>query len=218
MTRSPMLYARTAGALYLVTHVTAVGAAAAYTAPGTVRLGVALEFLLAVGCLGTGLLLWRLLQRHGPVRAAAFGTMRAVEAAVILAASVPMLALAVGASWGTPLGDALTQVHAAGFLIGQGLIISINTLVLGWLLLDARVVPRALAVLGLVGGGVVLTGNALQLFGLIPLAGAIAGITAVPIFAFEIWFALHLLIRGLHSAAGPDAPAAAERMSPATSA
>lgn len=57
-------YARTTGALYLVTHVTSVGAVAAYGA-GALTLGVALEFLLALGCLGTGILLWLLLRASG---------------------------------------------------------------------------------------------------------------------------------------------------------
>ena len=190
-------YSRVTGALYLLTHVTAVAAVAAYANVDTVRLGVALEFLLALGCLGTGVLLWHLLRAHGPVRAASFAALRVLEAAVIGAATLPMLAVALTDSFGEPLGDALVEVHRAGFLIGQGMIISVNTVILGWLLLDARAVPRSLAILGLAGGVIVLVGNGLQLFGAIDLGGAIAGLTAVPIFTFEIWFAFTLLIRGL---------------------
>jgi len=138
-------YSRVTGALYLLTHVTAVAAVAAYANVDTVRLGVALEFLLALGCLGTGVLLWHLLRAHGPVRAASFAALRVLEAAVIGAATLPMLAVALTDSFGEPLGDALVEVHRAGFLIGQGMIISVNTVILGWLLLDARAVPRSLA-------------------------------------------------------------------------
>ena len=94
--------------------------------------------------------------------------------------------------------------------MGQGLVISINTLILAWLLLDAAVVPRALAVLGLAGGALVLASNLAQLFGLIPLNGAIAGVCAVPIFAFEIWFAVYLIAKGLKP--GVTAPTAAQRV------
>ena len=86
MPTTPLTYARTAGALYLVTHVTSIAAVAAYGA-GAIALGVALEFTLALGCLGTGILLWVLLHGAGPARAATFATLRAVEAAVILAES-----------------------------------------------------------------------------------------------------------------------------------
>lgn len=205
MQKQIMRYSLATGALYLLTHVTSVTAVFAYGSAGGIRPGVALEFLLALGCLGTGVLLWHLLRPYGPVRAASFGALRLLEAAVIGAATLPMLTIALTDGFGTPLGDTLTEVHQAGFLIGQGMIISINTLILGWLLFDARVVPRALAVLGLAGGAIVLVGNVLQLFGAIEMGGTIAGITAVPIFAFEIWFAFYLLIRGLRV----SAPAAA---------
>ena len=206
-------HARLTGVLYLVTHVTAVTAVIAYAHADGVRLGVALEFVLALGCLGTGVLLWHLLRPYGPVRAASFGALRLLEAAVIVAATLPMLAIALTGSFGQPLGDALVEVHRAGFLIGQGMIISVNTIILAWLLLDARLVPRALAMLGLAGGVIVLVGNGLQLFGAIAMGGAIAGLTAVPIFGFEIWFALYLLIRGLRrtESASPGRTATATR-------
>lgn len=190
MTRSPAVYARTAGALYLVTHVTSVTAVVAYGA-GALRVGVLLEYVLALGCVGTGILLALLLRAYGPARALTFAMLRAVEASVILAGTLPMLAQALGGTSDARLDDA----HTASFLIGQGLVISVNTIVLGWLLFDARVVPRPLAVLGLAGGALVLASNLCQLLDVIPLNGTVAGICAVPVFAFEIWLALHLLVR-----------------------
>lgn len=195
MSRSPRLLARVAGVLYLVTHVTSVTAVAAYSA-GALTLGVALELALAIGCLGTGVVLLALLRRHGEVRAMTFAGLRTVEAAVIIAGALPMLALAWLGDAGTANAEALTQLHAAAFLLGQGLVISVNTLVLASLLLDARVVPRALALLGLAGGAIVLASNLAQLFGAIPLNGAVAGLCALPIFAFELWFAGLLIFKG----------------------
>lgn len=190
MNRSPRTYARAAGILYLTTHVTSVTAVVAYGA-GLIALGVLLEFLLAIGCLGTGILLWILLQGRGPARAATFALLRAVEAAVILAGTLPMLALTLG-------GPASAEtLHTASFLVGQGLVISVNTIVLGWLLIDSRAVPRALRVLGVAGGVIVLASNLAQLFGVIPLNGTIAGLCAAPVFVFEIWFAIHLIARGV---------------------
>lgn len=212
MTRSPRTYARTAGALYLLTHVTSVTAVAAYAA-GAFALGVALELVLAAGCLGTGILLWVLLRDVGRVRSAAFAGLRALEAAVIAAGTLPMLVLLWTAPR-APLDETLLALHAAAFLVGQGLVISVNTIILGWLLLDARVVPRALAVLGMLGGAVVLASNAAQLFGVIPQGGTVAGLCAVPVFVFEIWFALHLIAVGLRARVVPP-PAPARAASPA---
>ncbi|MBF9334817.1 DUF4386 domain-containing protein [Microbacterium lacticum] len=199
--------ARTAGALYLVTHVTSVTAVIAYGA-GALTLGVTLEFVLALGCLGTGILLWVLLGAAGPARAATFAGLRAVEAAVILAGTLPMVALTLTAPGGEAT-TALVAVHTAAFLVGQGLVIGVNTIVLGSLLLSSRAVPGALAVLGIGGGALVLTSDVAQLFGLIPLNGAVAGVCALPIFAFEIWLALYLIVRGTrmqgHPATSPAA-------------
>jgi len=188
-------YARTAGILYLVTHVTSITAVTAYAGDAT-AIGVALELILAGGCLGTGILLWLLLRSAGPARALTFAGLRSLEAAVIAAGTLPMLAL-LWATAPAPIEQSLLSLHTAAFLVGQGLIISVNTVVLGWLLLTADVVPRALAVLVMVGGTLVLASNSAQLFGLIPQGGAIAGLCAVPVFVFEIWFAIHLIAAGL---------------------
>lgn len=181
-----------AGILYLVTHVTSVLAVPAY-AQGWIRAGVTLEFALAVGCAGTGVLLWRLLREYGPTRALTFAVLRAVEAAVILAGTLPMLASAGPSAPGFAAAPAVA-LHTAAFLIGQGLVIGVNTVVLGWLLWDARTLPRTLAGLGVAGGALVLGSDLAQLWGVIPLNGVVAGIAAVPIFAFEIWLAVLLII------------------------
>ena len=206
MTPRARTYARTAGILYLVTHVTSVTAVAAYAGDSR-ALGVALELLLAAGCLGTGILLWLLLRHIGPARAATFAALRALEAAVIATGTLPMLALMWTAA-SAPMTDAFVALHTAAFLVGQGLVISVNTVILGWLLLDARVVPRALAVLGMIGGALVLVSNTAQLFGLIPQGGTVAGLCAVPIFVFEIWFAIHLIAVGLRPRNVAPAPVA----------
>ena len=124
---------------------------------------------------------------------------------MILAGTLPMVARTL-APLSAEATSALTAVHTASFLVGQGLVIGVNTIVLGSLLLSSGAVPRALAILGMVGGALVLTSDLAQLFGLIPLNGTIAGICALPIFAFEIWLAVYLIVRGLR---GTHPPASA---------
>ncbi|MGC4174876.1 DUF4386 domain-containing protein [Demequina sp.] len=199
-----------AGLLYLITHVTSVGAVVAYgsalddpTASSATRLalGAALEFALALACLGTGVVLLPLLRRGAPVAATAFAAMRTMEAAVIAAGIIPVLTVmwlvknqsdAVAG-----LGDGLAAAHDAAFLVGQGLIISINTFVLAFAQWKSAIVPVGIPVLGALGAALVLSSNLMQLFGAIPLSGAVAGALALPIFAFEIWFALYLVFKGV---------------------
>lgn len=197
-----------AGLLYFSTHLTSVGAVIAYGAvhdETRVLIGVSLEVLLALGVLGTGVVLLPLLARSSPILANAFSAMRTLEAAVITVGVLPMLVL-LGVRDGPPIGRMLLATHEAAFLVGQGLIISVNTLVIGALLVRTGVVPRWIGVLGLVGGALVLTGNALQLFGILDRGDAIAGIFALPVFAFEISFATYLVARGLREPADVTRP------------
>lgn len=216
MATLPRSQARLAGVLYLVTHVTSVLAVFAYgdaTNHLWVRLGVLLEFVLALGCLGTGVLLCWLLHGLGPVRALTFALLRTLEAAVIVAGTLPMLAIV----WAGAPSRLLIDLHAASFLLGQGLVIGVNTLVLASLLLTSRFVVRPLAVLGLAGGALVLASDVAQLLGLVPLNGALAGALAVPIFAFEIWLAVTLLIaRRPGTTPAPGASPSSRTCSPPT--
>lgn len=191
---TPRIHARAAGLLYLLTHVTSILAVVAYGA-GQAAVGVTLELALAIGCVGTGVLVFVLLREVGPARATTFMALRGVEGAVILAGAMAMLA----GSWVTDAAaaPALTQLHAASFLIGQGLVIGINTIVLGSLLWSSRAVPRWIATLAVAGGAIVLSSDLAQLFGVIPMNGTIAAICAVPIFAFELSFAITLIVRGV---------------------
>lgn len=200
----PRQHTRAAGILYLVTHVTSVVAVVAYGA-GLVPAGVTLEFGLAIGCAGTGVLLWHVLRGFGPARAATFAILRAVEAAVIVAGALPMLAMMWAHASSGASAELLTAMHTASFLLGQGLVISVNTIVLGWLLWDSRAVPRSLAALGAGGGLLVFVSDMCQLWSVIPLNGPAAGAAALPVFAFELWLAIHLIARGIRTPGEPPA-------------
>ncbi len=161
-----------AGILYLVTHITSVTAVIAYGG-GFVRAGVALELvLLAFGCLGTGVLLSGCCCRRAvlPERRASPCCVPSKRPS-----SSPGRFRCSERRWPAPAVDGTSAAtHTAAFLLGQGLVISVNTVILGWLLWDARAVPRALAALGMTGGVVVLVSNGLQLAGAIPLNGVVA--------------------------------------------
>lgn len=201
-----------AGLLYYSTHVTSVVAVIAYGSalsdPATadrvaVTSGVALEVLLALGVVGTGVALLPLLKGAGAASAYAFSALRTLEGAVILAGVLPMLALvALPQASAATVGGALVALHQASFLVGQGLVISVNTLILAALLVRSGLVPRWIGVLGLAGGAVVLASNAGQLFGLVPAGGVVAALAAAPVFAFELSFATCLVARGIGTPAG----------------
>jgi hypothetical protein len=198
-----------AGLLYFSTHVTSVAAVAAYasglsdpSAPSAreaLLLGVGLEVLLALGVLGTGVALLPLLAPYGPTLAHAFSALRTLEGAVIAAGVLPMLVVIGLYPVDAPVTDVLVGIHSAAFLVGQGLIISVNTLVIGALLVRSGVVPRWIGMLGLAGGALVLVGNVLQLLGALGPDSPWALLFAGPVFAFELSFATCLVVRGLRA-------------------
>ena len=213
-----------AGLLYFSTHVTSVAAVIAYgTTPPDVTppfddtpilAGVLLEVLLAFGVIGTGVALLPVLRPHGESLAYTFTSLRNVEGAVILAGAMAMLTLAWTAAADVAtdtIAEVLFDVHRASFLLGQGLVISINSIVIGYLLRRSRLVPGWIATLGIIGGSVVLVSNLAQLLDVIAFAGAIAGVAALPVFAFEICFAGYMVIKGLrpHTDDFDDSPAPA---------
>lgn len=207
------LRALVAGLLYFSTHVTSVAAVLVYgaalsapadvaAAPGlaAVTWGIALDTALALGCVGTALALLPVLVANAPSLGQAFLTLRTLEGAVILAGALPMLALVwlaqQSAGVDPAIAQALVGLHQASFLVGQGLIISVNSIIIGYLIWRWRIVFPVIGLLGMVGGVLILVSNGLQLFGVVGLGGPVAGALAAPIFAFEIWFAAYLVVRG----------------------
>lgn len=194
------IWSLVAGVLYLVTHVSSVAAAVVYRTDGDhLRLAIALEVVLALACAANGAVLAAAFWQHARAGAGTVAVLRTVEAATILAGTLPVLALAMMQDTGA-VPDAtrstLMAVHESAFLVGQGLVIAVNTLVIASILWRSRLVYRGIAVLGIVGGALVLVSDIGQLFGTIAEAGAVAAVLAAPVFAFETWFAWYLIVVG----------------------
>ncbi len=211
-----------AGALFLITHVTSVPAALLYEAtfrPGgvlgegdatRVLVAGALEVVLALGVVGTAIALYPLLKRHGENIALGYLALRTLEAAVILTGVVTALgvvSLQGGDGSTAAVRDGLIAVHDWTFLVGPGLVCGTNTVLAAWLVYRSGVVPRFIAVLGLVGGPLVFALNAGKLLGLYDSISGAAGIAVVPIFAWEVLLAVYLLTRAGRPAPRPAAPA-----------
>ncbi|MGW6132020.1 DUF4386 domain-containing protein [Cellulomonas sp. NPDC055163] len=207
----------TAGVLYLLTHVTSITAVLLYRdigeperflagtgADGPVLLGSLLEVVLALAVIGTAVTLYPVVRRQHEGAALGYAALRTLEAAVITIGVVPLLALVTvrQSLAGAPgpetvaLAEGLVALHDWTFLVGPGFVCGTNTVVLAALLLRSGLVPRPIAVLGLVGGPLVLATNAGVMFGLYDQVSVLTGLGAVPIFAWEICLAVYLITRG----------------------
>jgi hypothetical protein len=207
-----------AGLLYLITIVTSIPALALYnsvlndsgyiTGPGPdtgVLWGGFLEVICAFACIGTAVVLFPVVKRHGEAVALGFVAARVLEAAIIVAGITSLLAIvtlrqsATAGADGDSLvttGTALVAIHNWTFLLGPGFIPAVNALLLGSLLYRSRLVPRVIPVMGLIGAPLLLLSATAVLFGLYPQVSVLSGMSAVPIFLWEGALGLWLVIKG----------------------
>ena len=66
------------------------------------------------------------------------------------------------------LGQGLKAVYDWSFRLGPGFVVGVgNGLILGWLMYRSELVPRGLAIFGLIGGPLVIFAGILVMFGVI---------------------------------------------------
>ena len=195
-----------AGALYLLTVVTSIPALALKdpvladpTSAGAAALqwAAALEFVLALACIGTAVALFPVVRRVDEATALGFVGSRTLEAAIIVIGVIAMLGVLVAG----PAAPALVSMHDWAFLLGPGTIPAVNALLLAPLLLRAGLVPRALPIIGLVGAPLLLMAAAGTLFGIIDQVSPVGFLSALLIAAWEIGLGFWLVIKGFN----PDA-------------
>ncbi len=203
MTRTRRL-AFIAGALYLLTVVTSIPALALKdpvladpTSAGATALqwAAALEFVLALACIGTAVALFPVLRRVDEATALGFVGSRTLEAAIIVMGVIAMLGVLVAG----PAAPALVSMHDWAFLLGPGTIPAVNALLLAPLLLRAGLVPRALPIIGLVGAPLLLAASVGTLFGIIDQVSPVGFLSALLIAAWEIGLGFWLVIKGFNA-------------------
>jgi hypothetical protein len=204
------------GVLFLVTHVTSVGAVILYgpmltddtwmtdgTSGSPQLLGAILDLMLALAVVGTAAGLVPLVRPHSERAAFGYLGLRTLEAGVILVGVVAVTGLvwfrADGGSGAA--GDALLQMYRAAFQVGPGLVIGADTLVLAIALFRFGLVARWIPALAFVGVPLVVGSNLLVMFGVQEQVSPTTFFAAVPIFAWEISLAVYLLVKGVRAEA-----------------
>lgn len=217
---SPRQTAIVAGVLYLVTHVTSIGALVLYNpvlntpnyivgsgADTSVLLGAFLEVILALAIVGTAVTLFPIVKRQNEGVALGYVGLRVLEAAIIAVGIVSLLSVVrlrqdLAGAAGTDavslatVGKALVAVHDWTFLLGPNFVLGVNTALLAYLMYRSGLVPRFIAVLGLVGGPLIFASAIAEMFGLYKQVSAWGAITALPVFAWEVTLALWLIAKG----------------------
>ena len=96
-------------------------------------------------------------------------------------------------SWATGLGSLLTQANTLAYELGQGTL-AFGALFMTWFLVRTRLVPRTLALWGVVGYAIHLTGAIAEIFGL-----HVSLLLSIPAGLFEVTFGVLLIAKGFRS-------------------
>jgi hypothetical protein len=170
-----------------------------------VIIGNILEIIVALAGIGTAVVLYPVLKKQNEGVALGLVGSRVLEAATIFA-GVMFLLTVVTLRQNSAGEDALSISHTLVimydrmFLVGQSLMPAINDLLLGFLFYKSRLIPRSLAVIGLIGGPVLIAGDICVLFGVIGQHDPSTGLFAVPVALFEFSLGIYLTVNGFRSA------------------
>lgn len=211
------------GALFIATFITSIAAMLLYeptlnaansllssSAENRILLGGFLEMLLIVANVGTAVVLYRVLKRKSQTLSIAYVTARLVESGFIAVGLLSLLTLVTINQNGAPadqattnaIGQSLVALHDWTFLLGPGWIVGLgNGLILGYVMFRHSLVPRGLAIFGLVGGPLILLSGTAILFGAFDAGAAPQVIATVPEFIWEAGLGVYLMVKGFRPAA-----------------
>ena len=224
---NPQKIARVTGVLFLITIVLSIPAQFVLYGPvlndpdyvvgagadSSVQWGALLEVITALACIGTAVVLFPVVKRQSEAVALGYVTVRVLEAGIIVAGIVSIISVvtlrqdlagAAGADAASLLtaGRSLVAFHDATFLLGPGILAGLgNGVLLGYLMYSSRLVPRYLAVLGLVGGPLISASGIAMLLGLYGPISIWAVIATVPEFFWELLLGIWLIVKGFNSSA-----------------
>ncbi|MHA8080183.1 DUF4386 domain-containing protein [Aquirufa regiilacus] len=200
----------TAGILYLLTFIS-IPTLSLYheihqpnfilsAAPASdVVLGGILELLMALACIGTALVFYPVLKKQNETLALGFVAARILEATLIFAGVASLLTVLNLRSIGPEaqvMSRGLVMLYDRLFLISQSFIPAVNGLLLGTLLYQARLVPRILPIIGIVGAFTLVAGDVAVLYGLFDQRAPLAGLSAFPIALWEFSLGIYLSVKG----------------------
>ena len=100
------------------------------------------------------------------------------------------------------LGESLVALHEWTRQLGPGFVVGVgNGLILGYLMYRSGLVPRRLALLGLIAGPVLIARFVGILFGVFEPMSVLGGLMVVPEFVWELAFGIWLIVKGFDPSA-----------------
>jgi hypothetical protein len=206
------------GILYLVTFIGSIPAALLVlpaTDPGyvtstgadqQVTVGLVLELVNVFALIGCGVAFFSVIRRDHEGLAVGYLATRIFEGVTITVGVLGLLALVTlrqeGAASGdatsfVPVSSALVAVRQWAMTIGPNMA-AFNALMLGTALYRARLVPRAIPALGIIGAPILITYVAGTILGITGPGTIFQGIAVAPFFIWELVLGLWLTFKGFN--------------------
>lgn len=167
--------------------------------------GALLAFVNGVAVVGIAVLLYPLLKGYSEPLALGYVGLRVAElVACLFLLAVPLLVIALGdrlrdgtvdASASQPLGSLLQAQHDVAIVMVY-LITSVAGGILAFLLYQTRLIPRWLAVLGVIAYPVLFVGAVLDMFDVVDVTQGAGLLAVVPGGLFELILPIWLLAKG----------------------
>ena len=173
-----------------------------------ILLGVLNDLLLVVSAVGTAVMLFPYIRKwneHLALGYLCFRFMEAVFIAIGLVSILGLLSLSMHFESGTltketvqAAGFLLQGFHRWTFMLGPNLMLGINTFLYSYLLLKTGLVPKFLAIFGMVTAVLVFGAGLLDMFGSIEPVSTAKGILALPVGVYEMILAVWLMVKGFN--------------------
>ena len=187
------------------------------TSTASLKLGAVLEFGLIVTQIGTAVSIYPLVRRQSGTVSLGYVTARIMEsvfAAIGLISIVTVVSVADALRGGGPAsalvaqGDALVHTYEWAFLWGPGLVAGVgNGIMLGYLMYRSELVPRRMAMIGLIGGPLLIFSFVMQLIGVYKNGEGPSGLLTLPEAAWELSLGIYCAWKGFRTSSPLAQPA-----------
>jgi Domain of unknown function (DUF4386) len=174
-------------------------------------LGAILEFGVILANVATAIVLYPVVRRRFEAGAIGYVAARIIESAFILVGLVSLISVVsvsqqlAGASGATAAaltaqGGSLVSTYEWAFLFGPGLVVGFgNGLLLGYLMYRSGLVPRRMAMIGMIGGPMLILSFVFTLFGVYENGSGPSFLLALPEIVWEASLGIYAAWKGFRS-------------------
>ncbi len=172
-------------------------------------LGVFLELVTVGTVAGTAIMLYPYLRKFNESMALGYLCFRILEAILILIGILSVLSLlTLSKTYShavTPdvamyqtSGSMLKAIHDWTFILGPNFMLGINTVLYSLIFYRSKLIPRRIALMGLIGAVLIWIASILEICGIIEQVSIEGFLFAIPVFAYEMTLAIWLILKGFN--------------------